>query len=351
MNLPFTFGTEEEFLILGANQQPLALDLTDLQAQPDCPAGLWSVEAHVGMVEHGTPVCANLADLFACQLQARAFLQRYARRFDGDLYAAGTHPTLDWTHLTMQPVYQPTLDELQDILRALLLFGMHTHVHTGDEWLTARVFNALRPYLAYFIALSANSPFFRGRDTGLCSYRNVQLLSLPRSGTPPPVHSVAQEQHWIRTLLQHGLLEKPNSVWTDARLHPVYGTIEVRIMDMQSTAEEGAAIACAVGAVSLWLAEQILQQQPIATYDDWALRENRWQAVRYGLQGRFLGPDGSGTVQQLWQDLLHQITPVLLAQGAVQVPAILQRLIDQGNGASQQRATGSPNQQVQSALV
>ena len=184
MSIQFSFGNEEEFLLL-ANNQPFVMPLPQLLATPGCPAGQWSHEAHQGMLEHATPICYSLQSLYQHILQSRRFLADLASSMQVQLYCGGTHPQLDWPALQMTATYQAVVDEYQDTVKALTLFGMHTHIGINDNALLVQVFNALRPYLAPLLALSANSPFYRGRDTGLSSYRAMQFLLMPRTGTPP----------------------------------------------------------------------------------------------------------------------------------------------------------------------
>ncbi len=350
MSIKFSFGNEEEFLIL-AKQQPVVMPLHQLQAEPDCPTGQWSHEAHQGMLEHASPICHDLRALYQHILQSRAFLSRVTQSMQLDLYCGGTHPSLEWTAMQMTPSYQVVVDEYQDSVKALTLFGMHTHIGISDQHLLVQVFNAMRPYLAPLLALSANSPFYRGRDTGLSSYRAMQFMLMPRTGTPPLISSVQAELARIRDLIQRGSIHKTTSVWTDARLHPVYNTIEVRVCDMQTSPEEAAALAVLTAAIAMWLAQQIATGQHPETGDDWLLREDRWQAARRGLDATLQHQHAAETVIAFWQRMLDNLAPLLHQQKVSQVADTIKAMLLSGGGATIQRQGIKNNPLPQLALA
>ena len=304
---PLTFGVEEEFLTLNNHGQPTQLDLQRLQQETDCPAGQWSIEAHICMLEHGTPIFHCPADLSTHLIESRRFLTAYCQRQQLQLFAGGTHPHLDWRTQALQPHYRHTATELQQLLEQLLTLGMHCHIGNCPSAQLPALFNAWRPFLAPLLAICANSRSFAGRDTGLASYRSVLLAQLPRAGTPAAINSVADEMAQIHYLLEHGLMEKPNSVWTDARLHPRYQTIEIRVMDLQTNPRQSAAIAVLISCLSIFLYQRICQQQTNVELADWQLRENRWQAVRHGKAAKFIWQGEVLSCQAFWQHWLTQL--------------------------------------------
>lgn len=336
MSTQFSFGNEEEFLLL-ANSQPFVMPLQDLIATPNCPAGQWSHEAHKGMLEYATPICHSLQSLYQHILHSRQFLAQLTGQMQLELFCGGTHPQLNWPMLETTAAYQAMFDEYQDTLKSLTLFGMHTHIGIPDNILLVQVFNALRPYLAPLLALSANSPFYCGRDTGLSSYRAMQFLLMPRTGTPPLINSVAAEQARIADLLQRGSIHKATSIWTDARLHPIYNTIEVRVCDMQTAPEEAAALAVLTAAIAIWLAQQIEQGKQPETGDDWLLREDRWQAARRGVAATLQQRQGTKTVTDFWQEMLNTLAPLLRQQQVEHIADTIRFMLQRGGGAAVQR--------------
>jgi carboxylate-amine ligase len=314
---PLTFGVEEEFLVLEKSTgQPVQVEPQVLQQHPDCPAGQWSIEAHIGMLEHGTPIFADIAALSQHLLDCRQFLQQYCQRQQLQLFCGGTHPQLDWRSQPLQPRYQRTANELRQLLNQLFTFGMHCHIGNCPPAQLPALFNALRPFLAPLLALCANSGWFAGQDTGLASYRSALLAQLPRAGTPAAVQSFADEMAQIRYLVENGMMEKPNSIWTDARLHPRYQTIEIRVMDLQSDARQSAAVAALIGCLATYLYRQVGESAAIAELADWQLRENRWQAVRHGKAARFLWRAEVISCQQFWLQWLQLLQPVFSSCGA-----------------------------------
>lgn len=350
MSIQFSFGNEEEFLLL-ANNQPFVMPLPQLLATPGCPSGQWSHEAHQGMLEHATPICYSLHSLYQHILQSRRFLADLASSMQLQLYCGGTHPQLDWPTLQMTAAYQAVVDEYQDTVKALTLFGMHTHIGINDNALLVQVFNALRPYLAPLLALSANSPFYRGRDTGLSSYRAMQFLLMPRTGTPPLISSVETEQARIADLMQRGSIHKAASIWTDARLHPLYNTIEVRVCDMQTAPQEAAALAVLTGAIAIWLAQQIQSGKQPDTGDDWLLREDRWQAARRGIGATLQQRQGAQKVSDFWFAMLETLSPLLQQQQVAHIADTVKAMLQRGGGATVQRQCWQNRQATALALV
>ncbi|WP_213995921.1 YbdK family carboxylate-amine ligase [Arsukibacterium sp.] len=350
MSIKLSFGNEEEFLLL-KNTQPFVMPLQPLRAEPDCPPGIWSYEAHQGVLEHATPVYHSLHGLYQHILHSRAFLARVANSMQLDLFCGGTHPSLDWPTLKMTADYQAVVDEYQDTVRALTLFGMHTHIGISDHSLLVQVFNALRPFLAPLLALSANSPFYRGRDTGLCSYRAMQFLLMPRTGTPPMIQSVQGEQARISELLRRGCIHKATSIWTDARLHPTYNTIEVRICDMQTSPQHAAALAVITGAIAIWLAQQIDSGLQPDYGDDWLLREDRWQAARRGLSATIQQKSTTEAVTAFWYRMLDNLMPILQQQRVAEVAETIKSMLHYGGGATIQRQERAAGPSPQLAVV
>jgi carboxylate-amine ligase len=315
---PLTFGVEEEFLVLDASTgQPKQIEPSVLQQHPDCPAGQWSIEAHIGMLEHGTPIFTDVNALSQHLIDCRQFLQRYCQQHQLQLFCGGSHPQLDWRQQPLQPYYQRTAHELRQLLNQLFTFGMHCHIGNCPPLQLPALFNALRPFLAPLLALCANSGWFAGQDTGLASYRSALLAQLPRAGTPAAVHSHADEMAQIRYLVESGMMEKPNSIWTDARLHPRYQTIEIRVMDMQTDARQSGAVAALIGCLATYLYRQINEANAICQLADWQLRENRWQAVRHGKAARFLWLGEVISCQQFWLQWLPLLQPVFNHSGSM----------------------------------
>lgn len=308
-----SFGFEEEYLLLDASGQVAELPFEALIGT-DGPSGMWSPEAHIGMLEHSSPVFHNAREQALHLRRCRDFLTLRLDRLQLQLFVGGAHPTLDWREMAIRDCYRASVDELQELLRQLFTFGMHCHIGSCPEPWLSRLFNALRPFLAPLIALCANSRMYAGRDTGLASYRCAALGQLPRGGTPPEVVSFESELEAISGLLSAGLIHKPTCIWTDARLHPVYRTIEIRVMDMQPAPMLASSVATLCALLATELLRGLLDGEQPLSLADWQLRENRWQAVRHGMAARFFWQGEMLDARRLWQQWLLKLAPLFSEQ-------------------------------------
>ncbi len=231
-------------------------------------------------------VCPTVRDLYAEVRRMREEAAYLAREVGLAVVAAGTHPFSPWIEqeVTRGDRYRLLADELQEVGRRLVTFGLHVHVGIADLDLRVQVMNRIRPYLPLLLALSTSSPFFDGRHTGLCSYRMALLAALPRTGIPPRFESWSDYQATIEALMAAGLLPGPRFIWWDVRLNPRFPTLEVRIADMPSRVRETVCLAAWVQALALKLA-----REPAAPpMHRFIVEVSRWQAARYGLQARLL---------------------------------------------------------------
>ena len=206
-----------------------------------------------------------------------------ARGLGARLGSAGTHPfaLFEREPITQRDRYRALIEQLQYAGRRELIYGLHVHVAVADPDRAIRIVNALRAHLCELVALSANSPFWRGEPTGFASCRHLIFSAFPRSGLPPHFRDYAEYADVIRELVEGGCIEDYTRTWWDVRPHPKFGTVEVRVMDAVTRVEDAVALAAYV-------------QSLVRRYDDDADRavchpvlanENKWRAARYGLDG------------------------------------------------------------------
>lgn len=277
-----TYGIEEEFMWLSKDGSRSAVPPFDQWDNPTEQFSL-SKETHLGVVEIASHILTSFRDVARHCSNSRAWLQAQANIHDASIYGGGTHPTLKWQNepLVDTEYHGKTLERYGEVLKRGLVFGMHGHIGGIAEEDMPRVFNTLRAYLPIFLAMSANSRNFAGRDTKMECYRMTAFSSLPRTGIPDVIESASNEIAKLNHLVRQKVLERPTELWFDARYHPTYRTIEVRNMDMQPTSELASALLTLMFAV----VEQIHRNNVVL--ENWQaptnlINENRWIAMRDG---------------------------------------------------------------------
>jgi carboxylate-amine ligase len=281
---PMTIGLEEELMVLDADTLDLApraralLERVagDPRYKPELPAA---------QLEIALAPARTVGEAAAALAAARA---RLAAAAGGRslLAGAGAHPFAAVEGaLSDGPRYDALVREYGPVARRQLVFGLHVHVAVRPADRALAVYNALRSYLPLIAALAANAPFYEGVDSGLASVRPKLCELLPRQGVPPPIASWEELGDALRWGQAAGAMADRSQWWWEARLHPVFGTVEVRVPDTQTTVAETAAVAAVVHALVAWLAERHAAGEALAVAPSWRIAENRWSACRHGLDG------------------------------------------------------------------
>jgi glutamate---cysteine ligase / carboxylate-amine ligase len=278
-----TVGLEEELMLL----DPQTLDLTpraaevlervegDPRFKPELPAA---------QLEIVLPPAATVGEAIAALRSARADLAAAADGI-GVLAGAGTHPFATEGELRRGERYEAIAREYGWIARRQLVFGLHVHVAVRPADRALAVYNALRGHLPLIAALAANAPYHAGEDTGLASVRPTISTLLPRQGVPPPMASWEELEAALGWGMAAGAMRHRSQWWWEARLHPDFGTVEVRVPDTQTTVVETAAIAAFVHSLVAWLADRHANGERLEVAPSWRIAENRWSACRRGLDG------------------------------------------------------------------
>ena len=271
---PATVGLEEEVMLLDAETLDLAPHAAEVVEALGDPR--FKIEMPAAQLEIVTAPHATVAEAAAELAQARADLAAAAApRFR--LAGAGAHPFAAGSGpLNPGPRYEAIEAEYASVAHRQLVFGLHVHVAVPGADRALAVYNALRSYLPQLAALAANAPFYEGRDSGLASVRSRVSGLLPRQGVPPAFESFeayAEALRWCG-------FDDPRQWWWELRLHPVFGTVEVRVPDTQTTVEETAAVATVIHDLVQRLAER-----PEPAHESWRIDQNRWSACRHGLEG------------------------------------------------------------------
>jgi carboxylate-amine ligase len=269
-----TVGLEEELMLLDAETLDLAPHALEVVEALDDKR--FKIEMPAAQLEIVTAPHATVAEAAQELARARADLAAAVEgRFR--LAGAGAHPFAAGSGpLNPGPRYEAIEAEYASVARRQLVFGLHVHVAVRGADRALAVYNALRSYLPQLAALAANAPFYEGHDSGLASVRPRLSGLLPRQGVPPPLESFeayAEALRWCG-------FDDPRQWWWELRLHPVFGTVEVRVPDTQTTVEETAAIAVVIHKLVTRLAER-----PEPVHESWRIDQNRWSASRHGVTG------------------------------------------------------------------
>jgi carboxylate-amine ligase len=293
-------------------------------------------------VEVGTRICHNIQEA-RCELtRMRRSIWELAEREGLWVAAAGTHPFSSWARQEVSPFgrYPELARFLQDVGRRLLIFGMHVHIGIKDQELLIEVMNQIRYFLPHLLALSTSSPFWHGRDTGLKSYRSVVFESLPRTGIPQQFSSYADYRGYVDTLLATGSIAEPTHIWWDVRPSEKFPTLEVRIPDMCTRVEETLCLAALVQAIVAKLVRLRQANQTWRLYHKRLLDENKWRAVRYGIEGKLIdfGKVKEVLLPVLVEELLAWVDDVVDELGSRAEVEYAYTILSQGTSADRQLA-------------
>ncbi len=246
----------------------------------------FKLELPASQLEIVTPPLATVQEAADALITARRTLaERGGERVR--FAAAGVHPfSVGVGELNQLPRYARTIQAYGPIAARQLVCALQVHVAVADADQALAVYNAARSYLPLLAALSANAPFYEGRDTGLASVRPKLCELLPRQGVPPALESWEAYAAAFRWGAASGAFPDARTWWWELRLHPGFGTLEFRVPDAQSNVADAAAIAAVVQALVAWLAERHDRGEELALAPRWRIEENRWSACKEGVEGR-----------------------------------------------------------------
>ena len=351
---PFTLGVEEEYMLLDPDSFDLVQHVdTVLTAVQDGEfTERIGPELMQSVIEISTPVCRTAADVDSELRRLRSYVTETARSQDLRVGSAGTHPfsLFERQRITARDRYRNLVDQLQYVARRELIFGLHIHVAVDDPEKAIHVTSALLLHLAEFLALSANSPFWRGEATGLASSRQMVFAAFPRSGPPPRFRDYADYAEVVGQLEKTGCIADYTHIWWDIRLHPRFGTIEVRVMDAVTRVEDTTALtAYAQGLVKLY-SEAYEAGRELPSYHRILTTENKWLAARYGLEAPVMdlvtGRRNRVPVAQLVRRALREIEPHARELGSERELEGIHDILARGNGSDRQLRVFNANRDI-----
>ncbi len=283
----FTVGIEEEYLLVDRGTRDLVGDppITLLEECQALLEGRASPEFLRCQIEVGTNVCETMAEARADLARLRTTVAEVAARHGLALIAASTHPFATWDaqRQTDKARYHEIARDIQAPARRLTICGMHVHVGIADPDLRIDLMSQAAYFLPHLLALSTSSPFWRGLDTGLRSYRIAVFDELPRTGLPEQFDSYGEFERHLRVLVEAGIIEDGSRLWWDIRPSVRFPTLEMRISDVCTRLDDGIAIAALYRCILRMLWRLRRRNQRWRRYAAMLINENRWRAQRYGI--------------------------------------------------------------------
>ncbi|MBI3193229.1 MAG: carboxylate-amine ligase [Ignavibacteriae bacterium] len=342
----FTLGIEEEFQIVDPKTRELRSHINEILEegkiilQEQAKQDQLKPEMHQSIIEVGTNVCQDIKEARGEVVRLRSLVAQLAAKKGMCIAASGTHPFSHWVDqkITEHPRYKMIQDEMQQLASELLIFGLHVHVGIPDKETGIQIMNAARYFLPHIFALSTNSPFWLGRNTGFKSYRIKVFERFPRTGLPDYFNSYGEYEQYVNLLVKTGCIDNPKKIWWDIRLHPIFGTLEFRVCDLPMRVDETIALAALIQAVVVKLHKLLRQNMGFRLYRRILMNENRWRAARYGINGKMIdfGKQAEVETKSLLKELLEFVDDVLDELNSREEVSYIKNICKMGTGADRQ---------------
>jgi len=337
----FTLGVEEEFQIIDPETRELVSHVQEmLEEGKRVLQERVKPEMHQSVIELGTGICRDIHEVRRDVGEMRAEIIHLAQRKGMRVAAAGTHPFSNWADQKIfpDPRYNQVVEEMQLLARANLIFGLHVHVGIKDRSIALQILNEACYFLPHLLALSTNSPFWLGRNTGLKSFRTKVFDRFPRTSIPEYFESPAQFDDFVRVLVNTGCIDNGKKIWWDVRPHPFFETIEFRVCDIPMRLDETVTLAALIQAICAKLYKLREQNLGWRQYRRALLLENKWRASRYGIDGKLIdfGKEIEVPFRDLAGEMLGFVDDVVDELGSREDVARVGWILENGTGADRQ---------------
>jgi len=339
--MDFTLGIEEEYQVIDPETRELASHDQKIVVEAGKHLNEQvKAEMHQAVVEVGTNICNDISEARSEIIHLRKSISDIAIDLGFRIAASGTHPFSAWQKqlITPNPRYDEIVNELQDTARSNLIFGLHVHVGIADRALALHITNAMRYFLPHLYALSTNSPFWEGRNTGFKSFRSKVFDKFPRTGIPGIFDNLTDYENYINLLVKTNCIDNPKKIWWDIRVHPFFPTLEVRICDVPLTIDETITITALIQALVAKLYKLKTQNLNFIVYHRALINENKWRAGRYGIDGKMIdfGKECEVSTRSLMEELLEFVDDVVDDLGSRNEVENLRNILKNGTGADRQ---------------
>src|SRR5271168_502791 len=342
MKPSFTIGIEEEYQTI----DPVTRDLRSHIEMEIIAQGQTKLhesvkpEMHASVIEVGTGICSNIQEAREEVRKLRRAIISLARDNGLRLGASGTHPFADWRNQAIYPDerYFTIVEDMKTVARGNLIFGLHVHIGVEDREAAIHLMNAARYFVPHMLALSSNSPFWLGMDTGLKSYRCKVFDKFPRTNIPDYFPSWGEYQSFVDLLVKTNCIDNAKKIWWDIRPHPNFPTLEFRCCDIPMRLDETISIAALIQATVAKLYKLYAANQGFRLYRRALIMENKWRAARYGLDGKLIdfGKGEEVPLRELMYEYLHFIDDVVDELGTRHEINYIHKILENGTGADRQ---------------
>lgn len=339
----FTLGVEEEYMVLDPETRELKSHEQKIVSEGQkMIKDKVKAEMHQAVVEVGTDVCLDIEEAY----RDVSVLRKTIAQIAGDLGlwvgASGTHPFSHWQSqlITDHIRYNKIVNELQEAARSNLIFGLHVHVGMEDRKMAIHIANSARYFLPHVYALSTNSPFWEGRQTGYKSFRSKIFDKFPRTGIPDYFESIEAYESYVNLLIKTNCIDNAKKIWWDLRVHPFFNTVEFRICDIPMTIDETIAITALFQAICAKLYKLRTDNLNFMMYPRMLINENKWRASRYGIDGTLIdfGKESEVNTRGLIYELLDFVDDVVDHLGSRNAINFIHKILERGTGADRQLA-------------
>ncbi len=342
MQTSYTIGIEEEYQTI----DPVTRDLRSHIHTEMIEKGKLllqervKAEMHQSVVEVGTSVCNNIKEAKTEVKKLRHDMIQLARENGLSLASAATHPFTDWRTQEIYPDerYHNIVQDMKMVARANLIFGLHVHIGIEDRETAIHLMNHARYFVPHMLALSTNSPFWMGMNTGLKSYRCKVFDKFPRTNIPDYFPSWGEYDNFIKLLIKTNCIDNAKKIWWDIRPHPFFNTLEFRVCDIPMRVEETIALAALIQATVVKLHKLYTANQGFRLYRRALLMENKWRASRYGLDGKMIdfGKQKEVPTRDLIREYLDFVDDVVDELGSREELEYIHEILETGTGADRQ---------------
>jgi len=351
----FTLGVEEEFQIIDPETRELRSHVHQLLEEGKrVLKERVKPETHQSVIELGTGICKNIDEVRRDIGEMRTEIIGLAARNGMRVAAAGTHPFSNWADQKIfpDPRYDQVVQEMQLLARANLIFGLHVHIGIADRALAFQILNEACYFLPHLLALSTNSPFWLGRNSGLKSFRTKVFDRFPRTSIPEYFETPAEFDDYVRVLVKTNSIDNGKKIWWDLRPHPFFETIEFRVCDIPMRLDETVTLAALIQAICAKLYKLRVQNLGWRRYRRALLLENKWRASRYGIEGKLIdfGKEIEVPFRSLAEEMLDFVDDVVDELGSRREVEGINWILQNGSGADRQlrvyEATGGDLKRV-----
>jgi glutamate---cysteine ligase / carboxylate-amine ligase len=343
MNRPsLSIGIEEEYQTIDPETRDLRSHIAS-EILPKAKLALKEAvkpEMHQSVIEVGTRVCKDIKEARDNVQSLRREVITLASEHDMLLAAGSTHPFSDWKLQEIYPDerYHRVVEDMQLIARANLVFGLHVHIGIEDRNTAIHIMNSMRYFLPHILALSTNSPFWMGMNSGFKSYRCKVFERFPRTGIPDTFANWSEYENFVALLVKTNCIDNGKKIWWDIRPHPFFSTLEVRVCDIPMRLDETIAIAALIQATMAMLYKLHASNKSYRIYGRALISENKFRASRYGIQGKLIdfGREEEVPIRDLMMEYLEMIDEVVDELGSREEINYIHEMLKMGTGADRQ---------------